>query len=409
MRKIRTNGKFITMSKIKNVLYTGAFRFPDQDAAAFRVFSIAELLKSTGHNVVFAGWERGNEGITQYTYNGYYCFPQDEFRNGMINPLRRLLGFLFRGRKTALWIWKHRESFDAIVAYNPTVFFSMMLLLMSRLAPFKLVLDCTEWYESSHLPGGRFGLASFENWVRMNLVYKLFSNVICISSFLKNHFNGKNLLQIPPLLPDKNLITSKRPDINSAINLIYAGDAGKKDRLAPIIASLPTIQESVRKKIQLHVVGMNWDELSMLISEYNLNPNRYSNLVICHGRLPRKEVLHLYSFCHFSILFRDFKRYALAGFPTKAMESLANGCPIITNAVGDLSELLEDEVNSFIMEESQLTIRLPILLSNALSNECYMSMVKSARITAKKHFSPDAYKNKISEFFDLLLDRQIKG
>jgi glycosyltransferase involved in cell wall biosynthesis len=397
------------MSEVKTVLYTGAFRFPDQDAAAFRVFSLAGLFRSSGCNVVFAGWESASDGIRHYVYRGYNCFSQDEFRNDTTNPLRRLFGFLFRGHKTALWIWKNRKSFDVIVAYNPTVFLSLLLLLMGKLVPFQVVLDSTEWYESNHLPGGSLGLASFENWVRMNLAYKLFSNVICISSFLENHFTGKNSLRIPPLLPDNNLIKLERPDINAGVNLIYAGESGKKDRLTAIIASLPKIQDEIRTRIQLHIVGMTWDELSALLDGHGLNPNHFSIFVVCHGRLTRKEVLNLYCFCHFSVLFRDSKRYALAGFPTKAMESLASGCPIITNAVGDLSKLLENGVNAFILEESELTQKLPVLLNHALLGNCYKAMVKSARITAIEHFSPDVYKNKFSEFFDTLFGRQVKG
>lgn len=397
------------MSEVKTVLYTGAFRFPDQDAAAFRVFSVAELFKSSGCNVVFAGWERAPDGIKQYVYNGYNCFSQDEFRNGAAHPVRRLFGFLFRGHKTALWIWKNRENFGAIVAYNPTVFFSLILLLMGRLFSFKVILDSTEWYESSHLPGGPLGLAAFENWLRMKLVYKLFGNVICISSFLENHYAGKNSIRIPPLLPNLNFINLIRPDIRSAVNLIYAGEAGKKDRLTTLIASLPKIQDEIRTRIQLHVVGMTWDELSALLGGYGLNQDNFSTYVVCHGRITRKEVLQVYGLCHFSVLFRDRKRYAFAGFPTKAMESLFSGCPIITNAAGDLSEFVANGVNAFILEESQLEQSLPALLNQALSDGCYDSMTRSARKAAIDYFSPDVYKNKFAAFVDACFARNIKG
>lgn len=397
------------MSEVKTVLYTGAFRFPDQDAAAFRVFSVAELFKSSGFNVTFAGWECHPDSIKHYVYNGYNCFPQDEFRNGTAHPVKRLFGFLFRGRKTALWIWKNRENFDAVVAYNPTVFLSFLLLLMGKFFPFKVILDSTEWYESSHLPGGSLGLAAFENCLRMRLLYKLFDNVICISSFLENHYAGKNSVQIPPLLPNLNSINLNRPHIRSGVNLIYAGEAGKKDRLAALVASLPKIQDETQTKIQLHVVGMTFAELSELVAGDLLNQNYFSSHVVCHGRISRKEVLQVYGLCHFSILFRDRKRYAFAGFPTKAMESLATGCPIITNAVGDLSELVANGVNAFILEESQLEQLLPALLSQALSDGRYESMSVAATKTAINYFSLDSYKNKFKVFVDTCFARNIKG
>jgi glycosyltransferase involved in cell wall biosynthesis len=397
------------MSEVKSVLYTGAFRFPDQDAAAFRVFSIAELFKSSGCNVLFAGWERGLDGVTHYTYCGYDCFSQDELRNSSVNPVKRLLGFLFRGYKTVRWIWRNRGNFGAIVAYNPPVFFSLMLLLMERLVCFKVVLDSTEWYESDHLPGGYFGLASFENWLRMNLVYKFFSHVICISSFLKNHYKNKNVIWIPPLLPAGKGISLPKPDIRYGLNLIYAGEAGKKDRLTAFIVSLPSIQEKVPIRIKLHIVGMSIDELYAMLSGHGLNLDFFSEFLVCHGRISREEVLKVYGFCHFSILFREFKRYALAGFPTKAMESFASGCPIITNAVGDLSKLAVNGINAFVFEESQIEQQLPTLFNKVLSENNYKSMTESAINTAVNYFSPDLYKDKFLAFAKAMFGQALKS
>ena len=397
------------MSEVRSVLYTGAFRFPDQDAAAFRVFSIAQLWKASGWNVAFAGWERAPEGVTQYVYCGHDCFSQDEFRSGPVNPVRRVFGFLFRGHKTVRWIWKNRDKFGAIVAYNPPALFAVALLLMGKLFGIKIVLDSTEWYESDHLPGGYYGLASFENWLRMNLVYKFFNHVICISSFLEKHFQSKNIIRIPPLLPSDKLVSSLKPNIRQGISLIYAGEAGKKDLLATLIASLPGIQEKICVRIQLHIVGMNWLELSELVSKHGFNPDLIRSFVVCHGRVPRDEVLQLYSVCHFSVLFREIKRYALAGFPTKAMESLANGCPIITNAVGDLAKLASNGVNAFVLEESQLERQLPALLNQAMSEERYALMAVSARNTAMDCFSPYVYKDRFSVFSEAAFGRTLKG
>lgn len=397
------------MSEARSVLYTGAFRFPDQDAAAFRVFSIAQLCKASGWNVAFAGWECAPEGVAQYVYCGHDCFSQDEFRSGPMNPVRRVFGFLFRGHKTVRWIWKNRNKFSAIVAYNPPALFAMILLLMGKLFDIKVVLDSTEWYESDHLPGGSYGLASFENWLRMNLVYKFFKHVICISSFLEKHFQGKNVIRIPPLLPSDKLVSSPKPNIREGISLIYAGEAGKKDLLATLIASLPSIQEKICVRIQLHIVGMNWLELSELVCKHGLNPDLISSFVVCHGRVPRAEVLELYSVCHFSVLFRELKRYALAGFPTKAMESLANGCPIITNAVGDLAKLASNGVNAFVLEESQLERQLPALLNQAVSEERYALMTVSARNAAMNCFSPSVYEDRFLIFSEAAFGRTLKG
>lgn len=388
----------------KKILYTGAFRFPDQDAAAFRVFSIAELCKTSGWGVVFAGWEQAKEGITRYNYCGYDCFPQGEFRSKPINILGRLFGFLFRGHKTLRWMWRNRDTFNAVIAYNPPALFSLLLLVMGKLVGFKVVLDSTEWYESAHLPGGVYGLASLENWIRMNLVYKLFNHVICISSFLERHFQNKNVIKIPPLLPRNNLGISIKPDVRAGISLIYAGEAGKKDRLLRLIKSLPSVQKKVCVKIEFHIVGMDWRELSEELIGNSLDSDSLGSFIICHGRVPRADVLRLYGSCHFSVFFREKRRYALAGFPTKVMESLASACPVITNAVGDLSEVLKNNVNAFILEESQLEVQLPIFFEQALLGNSYDLMAESARNTADDYFSIGKYKESFLIFSNELFE-----
>lgn len=397
------------VSETKTILYTGAFRFPDHDAAAFRVFSIAELLKSNGQNVVFAGWERPPGAGQHYVHGNYDCFSQDEFRYGTSNPFRRLLEFMFRGRKTVRWIWKNRDNFDAIIAYNPPVFFSLMLLLIGKFVPFKVILDCTEWYESAHLPGGRFGLAALENWLRMNFVYKLFDNVICISAFLENHFTALNSVRIPPMLPHVDCCQLERPDIRFGINFIYAGEAGQKDRLTRFISRLPRIQELIRNKIQIHIVGMTRGQLSTLLVENCLDENKLSEHIVCHGRISREEVFQVYDICHFSVLFRDQRRYAIAGFPTKAMESLHRGCPIITNAVGDLSECITHELNAFVLEEPQLEQLLPGYLSHASSNGNHARMVGSAKKAAELNFSSAVYQERLEKFIDACFAQKFKG
>ena len=182
------------------VLYTGAFRFPDKDAAAKRVFSIAKLFEAEGCEVDFAGWESRSDNIGEYNYYGHKCYSMAEFREKKQNLTKRIFNFVFRGKNTLLWLINNR-NYDVVVVYNPPAVFSAVILIISKIYKFRLVLDNTEWYESEHLPGGKYGLAAFENWCRMHFLYRLFTNVICISTFLYNRANknDKNVVLIRPI------------------------------------------------------------------------------------------------------------------------------------------------------------------------------------------------------------------
>jgi glycosyltransferase involved in cell wall biosynthesis len=389
---------------MKKLLYTGAFRFPDGDAAAVRVLGIGELFQAAGCDVAFAGWEQPSARDFHYIYQGHHCYPQGEFRSVKKNFLSRSLGFAFRGHRTLRWLWRNRD-YDYVVAYNPPALFAMALLLMGKLFKFKTILDSTEWYQSEHLPGGRFGPVAAENFLRMRLVYLMFSHVICISSYLETYFRQTNTIRIPPLvsfLPN----TTSRPSVDSVIHLLYAGEAGKKDKLLECIAALPTIATVTGRPVKLRVAGLEWASLSQLIEADGLNPNDYLPFVKCFGRISREEVGALYQKSHYSILFRDHKRYALAGFPTKAVESWSYGCPVITNAIGDLMTFASDGKNAIVMHESEIATELPSKLKILASETAYSRMSQHCIVDVYASFAADLYTSSISNFLGVI-DTQV--
>ena len=383
---------------MKRVLYTGAFRFPDEDAAAFRVYSVSKLFEQSGYSVAFAGWEKSFKG--SYVYRGHDCYPQAEFRERKCNLVVRLMGFLFRGVRTLKWISENLR-FDVIVVYNPPAIFSLLLLVACRIWKIKLILDSTEWYESEHLPGGRFGPVAIENWMRMQLIYPFFSNVICISKFLENYFNGRNVILIPPLNTDDDNNCVKH-SINSKVFFIYAGDAGKKDRLLSFIKALPRLQEILQKDVILQIAGQRWDVLQKMINDEGLNSLELAPYIRCYGRISREKVKRLYEQSHFSILFRENKRYAFAGFPTKVMESWANGCPIITNPIGDVGNLAENMEDAIIVNESDLVDLLPVYIKRIIDTEYFTKMSQNSIEKANRLFRIDIYYKEFEAFISRL-------
>lgn len=381
---------------MKRALYTGAFRFPQGDAAAFRVHAVAGLLEEAGLEVSFAGWERPEPGQDAYTYQGHDCHPQGEFRERELGLPSRLLGFLLRGGKTLRWL-SRQSRFDIVIAYNPPALFALRLLLAGRARGFRVVLDSTEWYEGEHLPGGRFGPAAIENFVRMRVVYPWFRHVICISRLLERHFQGRNLVNIPPLCPAAGP-APKRPPIEDGVFFLYAGDAGRKDRVLPFLRALPEVQAVLGRPVLLRIAGQDLDGLRRLLHEEGMDEARFLPFVECHGRVPRAEVARLYGLSHFSILFREDKRYARAGFPTKAVESWAHGCPVIANAVGDFGAMARDGVDALLLDEAELASRLPAALRAIVEEGRYPAMSTAAMSRAQEGFSAEAHRAAVADF-----------
>lgn len=380
---------------MKNLIYTGAFRFPEGDAAARRVYSVGRLFSGLGFNVVFAGWE-SRENLKCYTYKGYKCFPQAEFREANVNVVSRIFGFMFRGWRTAKWLYELNEV-NYIVLYNPPALFAIAILIMGKLRNIKIVLDSTEWYEGEHLPGGKYGLANMENLLRMKIVYPRFSNVICISEWLKNYYSKSNTINIPPIM-DAGAKSTVKKSIKKGIYFIYAGEAGKKDRLCEFVIALPAIAKMLRVDVCLNIAGMTWAQLEALLIENDVKTLGCREYVICHGRLPNSDVVELYKRSHFSILFRENKRYAHAGFPTKAVESWCNGCPIITNKVGDIGNIAKPFIDAILIEEGRLLNDLVPALKKIVDEGLYENMEEQSIRKFKENFSYTSIKDDFFSF-----------
>ena len=100
----------------------------------------------------------------------------------------------------------------------------------------------------------------------------------------------------------------------------------------------------------------------------------------------------------FTILLREKNRATMAGFPTKVVESISCGTPVITTKTSDLETYIHEGYNGFfvnIENNSQLVEELTNILSQSqdlkrsMKSNCYEG----------KDFLPDRY---ISQFKQLL-------
>src|SRR5690606_26299269 len=130
----------------------------------------------------------------------------------------------------------------------------------------------------------------------------------------------------------------------------------------------------------------------------NDETEKYIGFVRCHGRISRLEVNALYRRSHFSVLFREKERYALAGFPTKAVESWSAGCPIIGNAVGDFGAIASHMKDSILVDEANIAAELGEALSVVLSGDTYKFMSYASQTKARRSFSGVEYRDRLEAF-----------
>lgn len=337
----------------RRIIYTGAFRFPDGDAAAARVLNNGKLLRDLGYDVFFAGWEAqeraedNNDG--NFFYQGFQYKSMCEFRQNEMSLLKRVFNFLLQGNKTLEWIESNNDKFHCIILYNPSyIFYSKMRKFANKMR-IPLILDITEWYDNSHLPGGKLGPVALDNNIKMNYAFKRAKNLILISSFLEKYYrkSNNNIVILPPLIDKNDTKWIGNTTDSQFVRLLYAGSPAKKDLIALVVDA---VKEAIDNgcKINFNIVGITYKQYCALAGT-TIDSN-YLESIIFHGRVPQSEVPLFYLNTDFSIIIRPLERFAFAGFPTKLVESQMAGIPVIANSTSDIAQYVKNGVNGLIID-----------------------------------------------------------
>jgi glycosyltransferase involved in cell wall biosynthesis len=392
-----------------NIIYTGAFRFPDKDAASQRVLSNAKAARAAGHNVIFCGWEQ-NDNQSNKLKEGFRYYSQAELDIITKNPMKKLYNYLYRGFKTLRWLADYicYNKIDIIIIYNSGYYFTKKVMDFGRANNIEIIVDCTEWYQGSHLPGGIFGIVNIENNLRMRYLLPKVKNIIVISSYLEKFYIDKkcNVLKIPPLVDlsdnkwSKNQLSPNK--FGNRKVLIYAGDPGKKDIFNSVLEALKVVNNTELKIIFI-LVGISENEFKK-----KLGLREAPSFVRCVGRVRMEDVPAYYRSASYSILIRENKRYANAGFSTKLVESLSFGVPVITNNTSDIKNYISNE-NGYIQEV--LSLKELIAIFNSIISESkddYLKKSSKAHETSKNFFHYENYTPRLANYLSGLSENKTK-
>ena len=219
----------------------------------------------------------------------------------------------------------------------------------------KCVFDATEWYSKEQVNRWLLSTSYWEKEFLNRWVINKRSRVIAISSYLYDYFNEKGckVTRIPVICNPKStspLSLDSNKNNDNTLRIIYAGSHLKMDNLPLIIEALSMTPDEQRKKIKFVVYGITRDKIREYISDEVLL--KLQDTLHIMGRKPNSEVIEAYKTADFSILLRDPNlRVNKAGFPSKVVESMRMGVPVICNYTSDLELYLQDKHNCIIVDQ----------------------------------------------------------
>ncbi len=344
------------MSKI---LYIGNFLLPDKNAAAHRVIGIANAMAKY-NDVMFINFVPGYCAVPQYkNYFGFKCYECNRESNFKFKKIYRIIKGVIEENKI-----------QCIIMYN---YNSIVMQNMQRYCRKKGIIfisDITEWYE----PTGSIFIKLFKAAdisLRMKVLNKRADGVIVISRFLEKYYNKYvKTIRIPPLVDGNDKKWEKEPFSETENStFLYAGSPSKsKERLDLIMKAFSILKES-HPNVKLEIIGVTEEQF---VKMYSLNDKKkkYSDGVTFFGFLPHAEALSREKKATWTIIVRDQTRLVNAGFPTKYVESIACGTPVVTNEFSDVGEYML-KYNTGILVKSSCDLLAGLQKAVSLSDKQY--------------------------------------
>jgi glycosyltransferase involved in cell wall biosynthesis len=326
------------------IAYVGPFLSREGGAAWQRALGIAVPLTEAGDEVfIGSGDASGAEGVA--VADGVRVWSLGEASSGQ-NAVASLVRRFGWGRRTTRWLRNMPEPPDRVLIYAGGFLFARRVMKWAKRANVPVVIDCVEWYDRSHHQLGKWGPIAWDFELAMHAAYGRAAGVICISRYLEDHFraHGAKTALVPPTLDPRSIAWSPSTS-GPLLTITYAGNPGKKDSLDAIIDGVGLV-DPLGERVELRVVGVAESELRTLPSCATDIPP-FLRII---GRQTRAEVMALVAASDYVPLLRPKRRFAEAGFPTKVVESLVCGTPVICNITSDLAEYVRDGVTGLVCE-----------------------------------------------------------
>jgi len=386
------------------IAYVGSFAFPAHNAMTHRVCGIASALAAAGFDVcVGAG---GSDRSSQTIQSSDYPFSVaglGEMAAETDWRLKRITRPFLWGAATERWLDSLEPPPSALLVFVGYSAYARRFLPWCRRRGIPFIADVVEWFQPSHLPGGRLGPFRLDHEWTVRHLNVQGGNVIAISSYLHHFYESKGcrVICIPPLFDVKAMIepTAER-DERPPLTIAYAGTPGNKDLLDPILEALLRVNATTTK-VRFRLAGVSKQEVFDCPALQKARMAHPPDWIEAMGSVSSMQARDIVRKADFTVLLRPHLRYSKAGFPTKIAESLSLGTPVICNFTSDLAAYIRDGIEGVVCYGfTAAPFREAIERTLALGSRAWLSMRHNARRRAEECFDVHHYVQPLARFIE---------
>lgn len=386
------------------VAYVGPVCFPEGGAAAQRILGNAKAIAATGRSVVVvSGQVSPCAEMMQSIAAGISCVSVHERDAEHLPKALRYLRYIGMGRRSRDWIEAQATPPEAIILYSGYAPYLLHFTGWARKRGIPLIFDAVEWYSARTKYGFFLSPYLWNTELAMRVLIPRIDGVITISHALDRYYQRRGMMtvRVPPLVDIAALPDFGR-DAAPELRLAYAGSPGHKDYLAAVVSAVLKV-DAGRGCVRLDIAGVTADELRRLPRMVTLPQKNLPANIQAHGAVSHGRALEIVQQADFSVFLRQVNRISTFGFPTKFVESIALGTPVIANITGDLADFLREGETGVVCrgpEATDLEVALARTLAMPVSRRSALRVM--ARAEAERAFDYREYVEPMAAFLDRL-------
>jgi len=346
----------------KKILYLGNFDFPNGNSAGTRVLGIGSLLREIGYEAFYIGHSSSIKPKckiknTRKIYNGFIYY-------NLSYPSKAKDWFWYKKRfNTVISLIEKERNLKIIILYGSSGISLFARKIRKWCLKNKIIFisDVVDWLSvgyGSYL----FRIIKYiDTTYRLKFINPSSDGIIVASTFLENYYKKKKCktVIIPPLVNRDKFKSLKIKNYKKTpIKLIYVGQpfptdgrkvkkSSYKDRLDKAIELLFQLKDL---EFIFNIYGLTKKQYLSVIPKHKKMVNELGERIKFNGYLKNELVIEKVAESDFTILLRDINRMTMAGFPTKFVETVSCGTPIITTRTSDIDKYLKEGENGFFVD-----------------------------------------------------------
>ena len=332
----------------------------------------------------------GNFQGVNYIYPGNNIIVEENLFFRFIQFVKSsILSFSF------IFIRLYKKEVSFIIVYGNFFSLEIPILIFSKIFNIKIYKEESEnpyIYFKSKLFTLREGIPI----IYVNYIYKLYSGLFLMTNSLKTFFIQKGvkshkLLLVPHTIDNDrfNVLLGEGAN-NKFFNYDYIAYIGsmnqQKDGVLDLVKAFSLILKEY-KNLRLVIAGEG-SKSDLDLFNKTINGLEIKNNIIYLGKLSSIEIPKLLYNAKILVSFRPKSLQSEYGFPSKIVEYLAVGIPIITTLNGDLKLYLKDKINAFIVCDFKIESFVNKLYEVLENYEFALEVAQNGVLLVKNNFNP---------------------